>query len=101
MAHPNERTDSGHGISRDAIVWRLDQLEKGQAAINETLSAISITLAKLPAVCPRADQCVELAADVKSIQEDRYKAKGSLWAIGIVCTFLGFVISQINSVWHK
>jgi hypothetical protein len=39
--------------------------------------------------------------DVKEIQEDRYKVKGSLWMIGVVCTFLGFIISQAGSLWRK
>lgn len=102
------RSDSLNGISRGEIAFRLESLEEGQRQFSESqkemmkmITDLTLSLAKLPATCGHAEQCAELSKDVKEIQQDRYKAKGSLWAIGVVCTFLGFVISQANSFFSK
>lgn len=95
------RRSSLNGISRGAIAFRLESLEEGQKDIVDKLNQLTLSLAKLPTNCVHVEQCAELARDVKEIQQDRYKAKGSLWAIGVVCTFIGFVISQANSFFSK
>jgi hypothetical protein len=104
----DSRRNSLTGISRDAISFRLNSLEDGQdkifsnqEKIFDKLNELTLALAKLPSSCLHADQCAGLVQEVKEIQEDRYKVKGSLWMIGVVCTFLGFVISQAGSLWRK
>lgn len=97
----SETNDSKHGLSRDAIAWRLD---RNEAAIDELLKEmkqITLCLARLENGCPMAGQCGGLISDVKAMQEDRFKAKGVLWSIGIVCTALGAVVGPFIGEFAK
>jgi hypothetical protein len=97
----SETNDSKHGLSRDAIAWRLGQLEDTTTALLAEMKEITLCLARLERGCPMAGQCSNLVTDVKAMQEDRFKAKGVLWSIGIVCTALGAVVGPFIGEFAK
>lgn len=97
----SETNDSKHGLSRDTIAWRLQRVEEVQASILLELKEVTLCLARLENGCPMAGQCGGLVNDVKAMQEDRFKAKGVLWSIGIVCTALGAVVGPFIGEFAK
>lgn len=90
--------DSNHGISRDAIAFRLRTLEDGQREIVSKVTEIAISIAKIPSSCQQADRCADVFADVERLKLEKATADGKITGgkvvIGAVWVALGSVASM-------
>jgi hypothetical protein len=88
--------DSSHGISRDAIVFRLNSLERGQSRTFEKLEEITLLIAKMPSGrCPQADQCAEMRETVEQMKLDNAKQAGAKTVLVMVGSVLGSLITMV------
>ena len=88
--------DSSHGISRDAIVFRLNSLERGQSRTFEKLEEITLLIAKMPSGgCPQADQCAEMRETVEQMKMDKAKQDGALMGGKAVLVFVGSALGSL------
>ena len=91
--------DSAHGISRDAIVFRLNSLERGQARTFEKLEEISILIARMPTgACPQSELCAEMRETVEQLKLDKAKNDGALLGGKAVLVALGATVGALVSM---
>lgn len=104
MPNDDRLLDSKHGISRDLIAYRLEIIEKSFAdfakEMRDEIKELHNSFALASKGCPMAGQCENIVADVKKLQEERHKTRGILISVGVVCTFVGWVLSTLPA-WLK
>jgi hypothetical protein len=91
--------DSSHGISRDAIIFRLQSLERGQSRTFDKLDEISILIARMPSgVCHQSESCADMRETVEQMKINQAKQDGALLGGKAVLVALGATVGALVSM---
>lgn len=91
-------------MSLDVIAWRMETMERSFDKFAEEMrmeiKELHASFALASRGCPMAGQCEAIVKDVKELQKAKENAKGVFITVGVICTFLGWLLSNIPS-WIK
>jgi hypothetical protein len=103
---PFPEVDSSHGPSRDVLVVYMRQLRDGfkdlsfdlkdhREKTSASLEQIRMSIATLPKVCPRSEQCGDMWQEVDILRMEKAEQKGALLGGKLVIGCVSGLVSAL------